>query len=197
MICEPTAEAEVFKMNKKRICCLTCIISLVGLIVTGVVIVSLNSPEIIQDVRIENEDGTTGTVFIVSRPGVTGFHVGIMNEFIRGLNDTDWRIEITTPSSETSTNVTGYDLIVLASPVNGAQPHQSMQDYLARVDLGGKPVILLLTSGGEDANPAMGVFNDLVIDADGVVQNELSYWLLDQLAAGAAYTDGTQVTLGT
>ncbi|NHJ14906.1 MAG: hypothetical protein EAX95_14590 [Candidatus Thorarchaeota archaeon] len=173
-----------------------CVIVVVGLIATTIVVVSLNSREIIQDIEIQNADGATGTVFVVSRPGLTGFHVGTMNEFIRGLVDADWRVEVTTPSSQTLTNVTSYDLVILACPVNGASPHQAMQDYLARVDFGGRPVILVLTSGGEDASPAMGVFNDLVVDANGVVQDELSYWLLDGAAAGTAYTDGTQVTLG-
>ena len=87
------------------------------------------------------------------------------------------------------------DVKVSASPVVGGAPHQIMQDYLTHVDLGGKPVILILTSGGADASPAMEVFNDLIVDANGDVHDELSYWLLDQLGARTAYTDGTEVSL--
>ncbi len=184
-------------MNKKRVCSIFCIISILGLISATVIIVSLNSPEIIRDVEIQNPDGATGTVFVVFRPGVTGFNEGIVNEFIRGLVDSDWRVEVTTSSTQTPTNVTTYDLVVLGTPVNGAAPHQSMQDYLARANFGGKPVVLILTSGGQDSSPAMGVFRNATLSANGIIHSELPFWLLDSFAGANAYTAGTEITLGT
>jgi hypothetical protein len=181
-------------MDKKRICALICVISMVGLIASSVVILGLNGLEIIRDVEIRNPDGSTGTVFVVFRPGVSRFNEDIINDFIRGLVESDWRVEVTTCSAQTPTNVTAYDLVVMGSPVNGGKPHQSMLDYLARANLAGKPVVLILTSGGEDG-PGMSYFENATIDANGVVLSEFQFILLEASAGDSAYTAGTQVTL--
>ncbi len=182
-------------MSKKRICGLLCVILIAGLIATTVIVVSINSRETIREVEILNSEGLTGTVFVVFRPGVTSFNEDIVNEFVRGLVDSDWRVEVTTTSQQTPTNITGYDLIVLGSPVNGAQPHQAMQDYLERIDFEGKPVVLILTSGGEDSRNAMDIFRDAVVDANGLVHSEFPFWIFDSGAGSRAYTAGTEVTL--
>jgi len=163
---------------------------MVALIISTVVIVNLTFREDIRDLEIRNPSGTTGTAFVAFRPGVTFFSEDITNEFVRGLIESDWRIEITTTSSETQTNMTGYDIIFLSCPVNGGAPHQSMKDYLARADFEGKDVVLILTSGGDNSTPAMTVYRSLVISANGVVHSEYSYWLLDGMAMTTAYTDG-------
>jgi len=149
----------------------------------------------IRELEIQNPDGATGTVFVVFRPGVTGFNEGVVNEFVRGLVDSDWRVEMTTTSIETPTNVTGYDLIVLGTPVNGGQPHAAMIEYLTRVDFLGKPVVLIVTSGGDSAEPAFNVFRNATINANGTIHGEFHAWLLESNAASRAYTAGTDVTL--
>lgn len=184
---------EVTFMSKKRMCGLTCIILIAGLMVTTMVIVGFNSREIVREVDVQNPNGATGTAFVVFRPGVTSFNEAIVNHFIQGLVDSDWRVEMTTTSQQTSTNVTGYDLIVLGAPVNGAQPHQSMQIYLARADFEGKPVVLLLTSGGEDATDSLDIFRNATIQANGVIHSELHYWLFESGAENKAYTAGTEI----
>jgi hypothetical protein len=183
-------------MNKKRICSLICIISIIGLIASIMIIVPLNSTEIIRDVEIQNEDGLTGTAFVVFRPGLTSFNEDIVNAFIRGLVASDWRVEVTTCSTQTPTNVSTYDLIVLGSPVNGAQPHAAMQAYLERADFEGKEVVLILTMGGSGAD-AMVLFRNATVNANGVVHSEYIYALLDSGASNSAYIAGTEITLGT
>jgi hypothetical protein len=181
-------------MNKKRICGLTCIILITGLILSIVIVTSLNSVEIIRDLEIQNPDGTKGTVFVVFRPGLTGFNEGVVNEFVRGLVDSDWRVEVTTCSSQTPTNVTLYDLIVLGSPVNGAKPHASMLEYLTRIDFLGKPVVLILTSGGLGGT-GMDYFGNATIAANGVILAEMQYAILESDAGSRAYTTGTEISL--
>jgi flavorubredoxin len=182
-------------MNRKRICCLFCFISIIGLIASTMIVVSLNSAEIIRDVEIQNSDGSKGTVFVVFRPGLTSFNEDVVNGFIRGLVDSDWRVEVTTSSQQTPTNVTNYDLIVLGSPVNGDQPHQSMQDYLTRVDFDGKPVLLILTSAGGPTETAIGRFRNATLNANGLVLNELQFGILETDAIDRAYTAGTEISL--
>jgi hypothetical protein len=181
-------------LNKKRICGLTCIILVAGLIVSSVVILGLNSVETIRDVEVQNPDGTTGTVFVVFRPGVSGFNEGVVNEFVRGLVDSDWRVEVTTSSSQTPTNVTKYDLIVLGSPTNGAMPHVSMLDYLVRVDLLGKPVVLILTAGGFGATE-LDYFKNVTSAANGVILSAMEFTIFESDAGSRAYTAGTEISL--
>ena len=172
-----------------------CVISIVGLVITIMTVVSLNSPEIIRDIEIQNPDGSKGTVFVAFRPGVTAFNEDVVNGFINGLVDSDWRVEVTTTSQQTPTNMTGYDLIVLGSPVNGDQPHQSMQDYLTRVDFDGKPVVLILTSGRGPSDTAIGRFRNATINANGLILNEMQYGIFETDAIDRAYTAGTEISL--
>lgn len=181
-------------MSKKRICGLTCVILVVGLIVSIIIVTSLNNVEIIRDLEIQNPDGITGTVFVVFRPGLTGFNEGVVNEFIRGLVDSDWRVEVTTSSSQTPTNVTSYDLIVLGSPTNGAKPHASMLEYLTSVDFLGKPVVLILTSGGLGGT-GLDYFTNATNDANGVVISSMQFAIFEADAGTRAYTAGTEISL--
>ncbi|MGY5878740.1 MAG: hypothetical protein RTV31_00760 [Candidatus Thorarchaeota archaeon] len=181
-------------MNKKRICSLICIVGIVGMIASAVIIVSLNSVVTIRDLEIQNPDGTTGTAFVVFRPGITTFNEDIVNAFINGLVESDWRVEVITTSDQTPTNVTAYDLIVLGAPVNGVQPHTAMLAYLTRADFEGKPVQLILTMGGSGADAIIS-FRNATISANGVVHAELIFALLESGAANRAYTAGTEVTL--
>lgn len=168
---------------------------MVGLIVTTMVIVSLNFRDDIRDLDTRNPDGITGTVFVAFRAGVTSFNEDIVNEFVRGLIEQDWSIDITTTSTETPTNVTGYGFVVLACPVNGGMPHQFMLDYLARANFEGKPIVLILTSGGENSTAAMEIYRQTTVGANGVVHTELPYWLLDGTAFASAYADGSEFSL--
>jgi len=181
-------------MNRKRICGLICVITIAGLITTTMIVVSLNSREIIRDVEIRNPDGTKGTVFVVFRPGLTSFNEDIVNEFIRGLIDSDWRVEVTTTSQQTPTNVTTYDLIVLGSTVNGGKPHQSMLDYLSHVDFEEKRVVLILTSGGI-GGPGIDHFKNATIDANGTVHSAMQFQIFETDARDRAYTAGTEISL--
>jgi flavorubredoxin len=183
-------------MNKKRICGLICVIFIAGITTTSLLVVSLNSREIVQDVVVQNPDGSKGTVFVVFRPGLTSFNQDIVNEFIRGLIESDWRVEVTTSSQQTPTNVTTYDLIVLGSPVNGAKPHESMLAYLTRANFEGKPVVLILTSGFV-GGPGLDAFENATTDANGVIISAMQFQIFEADARSRAYTAGTEISLGT
>jgi hypothetical protein len=181
-------------MRKRRLCSLILVISVLGLVITGVFVVAYNGRETVRPVETLNPAGLTGTVFVVFRPGVTSFNEDVVNAFIRGLVDSDWRVNVTTTSTQTPTNVTGYDLIILGSPTNGGQPHAAMLAYLERVDFEGKPVVLILTSGGNGI-PSIHVFGNATVAADGVIHGEYRYQLWATGAIDAAYTAGTEITL--
>ncbi len=181
-------------MRRRRLCSIVLVVIVASLVVTSVAVVAYNGRATIRDVQTLNPAGATGTVFVVFRPGVTSWNEDIVNAFVRGLVDSDWRVNITTTSSQTPTNVTGYDLIVLGSPTNGGQPHVAMLGYLERVDFQGKPVALILTSGGNGI-PSIYVFGNATVAANGVVHGTYRYQLWATGALDAAYTAGTEITL--
>jgi flavorubredoxin len=172
---------------------LILVIAIVGLVATVGIVVVLNGREIVRPLEIQNPTGSRGTAFVVFRPGLTSFNEDVVNAYIRGLIHSDWRVAVTTSSQQTPTNVTVYDFIVLGCPTNGDMPHQSMLDYLARVNFGGKPVVLILTSGG-DGLTSMGHLRNATIDANGTVLSELRYQLLQSNATDSAYAAGDAIT---
>ena len=153
---------------------LIIVIIVVALLVTGGVIVALSGREIARDVSVHNADGTTGNAFVVIRPGVGSTQDDVTDAMIEGLVKADWRVESTSTHEGTPTNVSGYDMFVFGTPTYGSQPHGTLKDYLKRVDLQGKPVVLLVTSGGDEGgNAASKVLREAVEDANGVVIEEL------------------------
>jgi hypothetical protein len=92
--------------------------------------------------------------------------------------------------------VTVDDLIVLGSPTNGDKPHEMMMDYLTRVNFEGKPVVLILTSGGIGGT-GHDHFRNATIDANGLVHDVFQYQIFDADARERAYTAGTEVSIDT
>lgn len=153
---------------------LIIVVIVAALLVTGGVIVALSGREIARDVSVHNADGTTGTAFVVIRPGVGSTQDDVTDGLIEGLVKADWRVESTSSHKGTPTNVSAYDMFVFGSPTYGSQPQGSLKEYLKRVDLSGKPVILLVTSAGEDGGKAASeALRKMVEDANGVVIEEL------------------------
>jgi hypothetical protein len=69
-----------------------------------------------------------------------------------------------------------------------------MLAYLSRVDLGGKPIVLILTSGGA-GGPGLNHLGNATEDANGVVGLRLQYTILEFDAASRAYTTATEIMI--
>ncbi|GAB4360047.1 MAG: hypothetical protein Kow0026_22100 [Oricola sp.] len=104
-----------------------------------------------------NEGGTAGRALAVLSPGMSDFPADVMAAFTSGLAESGWRIDRTTASSQATTAIGAYDLVVLASPIYGSRVAPPLQDYIARVgDFGGRRVVAVITAGG---NPDDSVTN--------------------------------------
>jgi len=87
-----------------------------------------------------------------------------------------WKVEITTPSSEAPTDLSGYSLLVLGSPVYAGAPAPSLQRHLERIgDLNGIATVLIVTSGGSDGE-AEATLQQAVEEHDGNVVLVLSLY---------------------
>jgi hypothetical protein len=162
------------KLKKRWIACITICAIIVGFATTVGILVSDVNREISGPVVTENESGTTGTMFIVFRPGISSFPQDILDKFVAGAISRNWRIDLTPVSKLTPTNVSMYQLIVLLAPVYGGKPAPQMQAYLSSVNFLGKPVVVMLTSGGENPGAEAAMRNGTTA-ANGVVLVLASY----------------------
>lgn len=123
--------------------------------------------ETITPVSIANPDGTTGKALVVLNPGLSAFPEQTAKAFSDGMVESGWRVETTTASSEAPAEVGDYDALILASPVYGGKPAPPLVRYIERIgDLGGKPVLVLLTAAGI-ADEAIDATRNLVRSANG------------------------------
>ncbi len=108
-----------------------------------------HNKEVASEVKILNPEGDAGTAFVVYHPGKSDFQQGIFSGFIGGLVSNGWRVESTTASEQTPTNLSGYDLLVLGGPTYMFTPNRPIQQYLNRLgNLGGQSVVSIITAMG-------------------------------------------------
>lgn len=105
--------------------------------------------EVASEVTTLNPEGETGTALVVYHPGKSDFQRRVFAGFAEGLMSNGWRVEMTTPSPQTPTDLSGYDLLVLGGPTYGFTPNRPIQKYLSRLgDLGGMRTATLITALG-------------------------------------------------
>ena len=117
--------------------------------ILGFILFKINS-DYTSDLKVKNADGTESAL-IIYHPGLSSFMEDTAYAFAEGLVENGWRVEITTASSQAPTDLSGYSLLVLGSPVYADSPSQTIQRYVERIsDLNGSDTVLLVTSAGSD-----------------------------------------------
>ena len=105
--------------------------------------------EIVTPLKTLNPTSGGPRAIIIYSPGVSDFHQKITDAFASGLIASGWRVDIDTASSQTLTDLTGYNLLVIGGPIRGGLPSKPVMDYIARVSsLNGIHVYTVLTSMG-------------------------------------------------
>ena len=124
-------------------------------------------------VRVLNPAGNTGTALVVYHPGKSDFQHRVFSGFVEGLVSRDWRVEITTPSSQAPTDLSGYDLLVLGGPTYGFTPNRPIKRYLKRLgDLGGQRTVTIITGLGAGERSS-AIMQKLVREAGGELVDAL------------------------
>ena len=140
--------------------------------VTGFIFFKFNS-DYVSGIDVLNEDGSE-TALIIYHPGLSSFMKDVVYAFADGLVENGWRVEITTASSQTPTDLSNYSLLALGSPVYGGTPSPTIERYLERIsDLNGIDTVLLVTSAGSDGG-AEASMQQTVEEYNGIVNEVLS-----------------------
>jgi len=120
-----------------------------ALAASGAWLFSGRNREVVSEVTTLNPEGEAGTSLVVYHPGKSDFQRRVFSGFAEGLVANGWRVEMTTPSSQTPTDLAGYDFLVLGGPTYGFAPNRPIQKYLSRLgDLGGKRTVTIITALG-------------------------------------------------
>jgi len=90
---------------------------------------------------------------VIDEPGVTDWESRIVDAYASGLVSASWHVDVTTTSVQIPTDLVGYDLVVLCSPIYGSAPSQPMQNHLARLGSlsGVREATILAGAGSGDA----------------------------------------------
>ena len=148
------------------------VISVVG--VVGAIFFKIRS-DFSSKIDVLNPEGTK-TALVIYHQGLASFQQDTTYAFADGLVENGWKVEITTPSSEAPTDLSGYSLLVLGSPVYAGAPAPTLQRHLERIgDLNGIDTVLIVTSGGSDGE-AEATLQQAVEDHDGNIVLVLSLY---------------------
>jgi flavorubredoxin len=105
--------------------------------------------EVVSEMTVLNPAGEARTALVVYHPGKSDFQRRVFAGFAEGLESNGWRVEMTTPSPQTRTDLSGYDLLVLGGPTYGFTPNRPILRYLGRLgDLDGMRTVTIITALG-------------------------------------------------
>ena len=144
--------------------------------------------ERVSQVATLNAGGATGRVLLVYHPGLSDFQDRVVTAFAEGLAQRGWEIDQTTASQQAPADPSGYDLVVIGSPIYGGTVAKPLADYVARVgDFLGKPAVILLTGAGA-ATEALVATEGAVQAANGRVAQSLAYTTMQPNESEKAYS---------
>ena len=159
----------------------------------GLVVMPNINKDVISDIEVINSSGSK-TALVVYQPGYTGFPKDISYAFADGLASSGCRVEITTASSQTPSNLSRYSLLVLGFPVYAGNTENAVVRYLNRTgNLNGINTVLLAADGLN--SPDLGIDNmkQEVQAANGTVYDSLALWNWNFSAKDLARQAGSKI----
>ena len=149
-----------------------------GLLMTGMINREVNS-----EIDIKNADGGK-TALVVYQPGFSSFPKDSSYAFAEGLASSGWRVEITTASPQTPSNLSKYNLLAFAFPVYGGTSGTAVVSYINRIsNLDGINTVIIACGGGEIKENLTPPMKQQVLDANGSFYKGLSLSTQDSSAS--------------
>jgi hypothetical protein len=172
----------------KRVLLIVAVVLIITSFSTLAVISYLINTDKVTQIEIINPKGVKNAI-IFYHPGLSSFAHDISYAFAEGLKVNDWRVEIATPSIEAPTNLSKYDLLVIASNTYGSNPDTPTTRHLERIgDLQGIQTVLI-TLGAGSAEQSKQVFEDLVKAQKGTIIGSLLLYSIAPNEEGYSATE--------
>jgi len=155
------------KRWKKIVLIVLAVFLISGVIALAYVGIRISS-DVASEIEILNPEGSKNA-FVIYHPGMTSLMKDVTYAFADGLVSNGWRVEITTPSSGAPTHISGYDLLVLGSPVYGFSLTPTIERHLERIgDLKKIETVAILTAAGAPGESA-STMEKAILDSNGTV----------------------------
>jgi flavorubredoxin len=150
--------------------------------------IKINS-DVLTPLVVKNPEGAK-TALVLFHPGLSSFSQDVSYAFADGLVSNDWRVEITTPSSEAPTDLSKYSLLVITSNTYAFTPDPPTTRHLKRIgDLNGIQTVLL-TLGAGSAEGSKQALENLVKASNGTITESL---LLYNIAPNEGDKSATEI----
>jgi hypothetical protein len=170
-------------------------IVLVVLIVLVIVIASMVAyaysvinREVVSEVNIINVNGEKNAL-IIYQPAVTDYPVEIARAFADGLALSDWRVELTTASSQSPSDISDYSLLAIVFPVYAGSPPAPITRYIDRIGDLQEINTVVIGCGAGAAEDAINVLANKIQDANGYINQTLALYTLAPNPGEGAPTD--------
>ena len=154
--------------------------------------------DVITEITIKNPQGTKSAL-ILYHSGLSSFSHDIAYAYAGGLVSNNWRVEITTSSSQAPTNLSKYDLLVILSNTYAFTPDKPTIRQIERLgDLNGSQTVLI-TLGAGSAQESKQSLESIVSSSNvDIIQTFLLYSMApnegDKSATEIAYQSAQQLT---
>ncbi len=159
--------------------------------VSLVIIPNINK-DVISGIDVINPGGNK-TALVVYQPGYTGFPKDVSYAFADGLASSGWRVEITTASSQTPSDFSGYSLLVLGFPVYGG-PGAAIVRYINRTsNLNGINTVIIALDGLNSPAGSVDTMRQKVQSVNGTFYESLTLWNWNFSATDIARQAGSKI----
>ena len=159
------------EMKKIVLIAILAFVIIVGSVI-GFVLFKINS-DYVSGIDVLNAEGSK-TTLIIYHPGFSSFMKDVTYAFADGLVENDWRVEITTASSQAPTDLSDYSLLVLGSGVYADAPSPTIKQHVERIgNLQEIDTVLLVTSGFSVGNVEASM-QQIVEEHNGTVKEVVS-----------------------
>jgi hypothetical protein len=154
--------------------------------------------DVITEITVQNSQGSKSAL-ILYHPGLTSFSYDVAYAYADGLVSNNWRVEITTVSTQAPTNLSKYDLLVVLSNTYAFTPDKPTTRQLERMGNLDEIQTVLITLGAGSAQESKQSLESMVSASNGdIVQSLLLYSMApnegDKSATEIAYQSAQQIT---
>jgi hypothetical protein len=152
---------------------------------------AVGSKDVVSPIDVVNFDGVK-TALLVYQPGLSSRTEDVTYAFADGLASCGWRVEITTASTETPSDMSNYNLLVIAWPVYFGVAGAATVRYVDRVsNLHGTQTVIIAAGGS--LGDGFDTMKQKVQAANGVVIKSLAPYNGNGNATDIARQAGTQI----
>lgn len=154
--------------------------------------------DVITELTIKNTKGAKAAL-ILYHPGLTSFSHDMAYAYADGLVSNNWRVEITTSSTQAPTELSKYDLLVVLSNTYAFTPDKPTTRQLERMGSLNGIQTVLITLGAGSAQESKQSLENMVRASNGdIIQSFLLYSMApnegDKSATEIAYQSAQQIT---